>query len=59
MIGVWLSQAGLLYPLSSDCFGVLEESSYFPQHLFLMFIILLDIKTFGVCNSSLVLGMRD
>lgn len=46
VIGVWLSQAGLLYPLSSGCFGMLEDSSYFSQHLFLMFIILLDVKTF-------------
>lgn len=30
VIGVWLSQAGLLCPLSSNCFGMLQASVIFP-----------------------------
>lgn len=36
-----------------------SKTQLFSQHLFWMFIILLDVKTFGVCNLTLVLGMRD
>lgn len=57
VIGVWLSQAGLLYPLSADCFGMFEDSVIFPA--FLVVIILLDAKTFRVGNSTQILGNED
>lgn len=53
VIGFWLSQAGLLYPLS---FGMLEDSVIFPA--FLLTVIIHGAKPFRVCNSTLFLGMR-
>lgn len=58
MIGVWLSQAGLLYPLSADCFGMFEDSVIFPAFV-LVVIILLGARTFRVCNSTQFLGNAD
>lgn len=34
-----------------------SKPQLFSQHLFLAFIVL-DVKTFGLCNSALVLGVR-